>query len=313
MRAIQKAFFVSTLTLLAAGTASANTDGQYGFTGRSDSCLRCHGTNQYAGLEVTVSGLGTPIDCFVGEELEKLTLPTLAFGDSVEVKISLAEPGDSDGLECPAHDCCAETNTYDESGNLVSAALGEAPQESLCQQDDFRVDGVATAAGTCSPFLAACLEPLAGYNMEVVNGGAFSIPDGDTSSRLRQNGDELVASEVTHVLAGRFDNGPAEWTVNYTAPAEADYQGALEFWVGANVANGNGKADQFDLNSNYQLTVALGDKVPDFCATCEDGSLPDENGQCPGGFCSCAKLPTGSPWAGLALLGGLVLLSRRRR
>lgn len=119
-------------------------------------------------------------------------------------------------------------------------------------------------------------------------------------------------TEVTHSQAKIFGGNAVEWNLNYTAPTEAEYTGAVEFFVGANIANGNGMADQADLNSNYNLVLAVGGQLPDFCAVCEDGAVPDENGTC-GGGCGCDTTgEAGAPWA-LAGMASLALLAFRRR
>ncbi len=132
--------------------------------------------------------------------------------------------------------------------------------------------------------------------------------------RIRENGGEVIPTEVTHFAPAYFDGGAVTWNLTYTAPAEADYEDAIQMWVGANVANGNGRADPKDLNSNYQGTFAMADRLPSFCAVCdEDGTLPDANGNCSPG-CSHTNLPRESAPLGAVALGllGLAFIRRRR-
>lgn len=155
---------------------------------------------------------------------------------------------------------------------------------------------------------------MAGFNAEVVGGGKFTEGQG---TRLLIEGGEPNGREITHNTPGRFVDGKASWAFQFTAPAaEEAGENGLEIWVGANVANGNGREDPLDMNSNYKLDVALSDgtdvvSVPGYCLVCSSGKLA-VNGQC----CTCVSAKPGAgTWGFLGAMSALsfLLLGRRRR
>jgi MYXO-CTERM domain-containing protein len=425
------------LALLSSSAALANTTGQYGYTGLDGSCLQCHGTLQYDGLQVELSGLGSNIDCWVEDEaassedelvLKKLSLLNIGFGATADVKVKIPNPTGANVPQCPTSDCCEAA----------------PPADAICNQDGFRVNGFEVTKGTCTPLFNDCTSGAnAGFNMEVVNGGAFTLTnaaegvrfetatgvavpgvqfaclggpictplaEGQCNAQTQYQGGNPAApvqcnseacaqgqlgcacelgdgygctganpagvgactrtvacegkdtfpngcpanatvtsedaasgtvtgcacndgyllspqpgpnttppyscvlasgAEVTHSQAKLFNGADVEWNLKYTAPTEDEYTDAVRFYVGANVANGNGVADQADLNSNYQLVLAVGDALPGFCAVCENGELPDDNGQCSG--CGCSATNTSEAPYALAGLAALALFVVRRR
>lgn len=298
--------------MLVAPSALAFSDGQTDLTGRvpGESCLKCHGTDQYAGSTVEVVGaeLG---NCVTQDSM--FQLPILTAGSTVTVKVSVAEPGD-DEAACPANNCC-DADTPPGEG-AVCLTLNQE-DNITCDADEY--------LGCCQTNLNSCPDGKnAGFNIEAVDPGcgtdaecdglgAFAAGDG---VRLGRALGEDIPTQATHVAPRSFDGGPVSWEMDYTVPNQAT--NGVTFWAGVNVANGNFLADVGDLNSNYRLDAFVTDgetvSAPDFCAVCPNGALPDESGQCPACMCVGAganSLPAGL--AGLALLGLVVGRRRRRR
>jgi hypothetical protein len=293
------AFALAALFLTPA-SAVAFGDGQWGFSGRVEgqSCLACHGSNQYEGLTVSVQS-DEEIPCFVeGAEGETL-IPKLMAGQAYTVSVDIAAASASD-VPCPTNDCCSD-----------DAVAGDA---CLNRPGSNKVCNVAGQATCCQPGLTVCNEPLAGFNAEVVGGGAF-VAGADT--KLLTNGGDVDPSEISHTAPKGAGSG-AQWQFDYTAPAEGEISGAVEFWVGANVANGNGFDDLNDLNSNFFLTAAVEDsagnlELPGFCLACPNGQPPLFGSCCCNATVSDDFGSRGS-WLSLALLSmlGWCFLPRRR-
>lgn len=280
---------------------SAYSQGQTSYSGRDRSCLSCHGTKQYDGMKFRIATEDTfPCDVADGDPVN---LPLLKAGRTYAAVVEIAAPSGADAPSCPTENCC-------------DPGTGEnfpPPSEATCM-----VRGGCTAENAnacCTPGLNICEGASAGFNAEVVGGGTFIA---DTGTRLAYLGDETLGNEITHDFPKSVTAG-GSWTFQYTAPATGDATSALEFWVGANVANGNGIEDPEDLNSNYLVYAALEDddgnvQVPDFCLVCPDGS-PASGGCC----CNSQGQPGGGTPATfaslsvLSLLGALLVGRRRRR
>jgi uncharacterized protein (TIGR03382 family) len=302
--------------IISSNSAFGFAAGQYGYTGRDNSCLYCHGSLQYEGLAVEVVSGTEEYDCWVddgNDSLKMIKAHSMDADGVIELKLTVEAPTEESNTPvCPAHDCCTSTITIDGEGEQVSEELGDPPEDATC---------VTERSGDCTTFFAACPNPVAGFNMEVVGGGTFSILEDDDSNTIKvlENGTDADGSEVTHVQPETLLSEDVSWRVNFTGPGTAEAGDAVTFYVGANVANGNGYADGLDLNSNYILPVTIGSGLPSYCAICSDGSEPSSEGTCGDGeepaACGCdASSESDAPFsAALALFvfGGLVL--RRKR
>ncbi len=300
--------------LLLAPSAMAFSDGQTGLTGRiaGESCLKCHGTDQYAGTTVEIAGAEMG-NCVTQDSM--FQLPILTAGSTVTVSVSVAEPG-ADEAACPTNNCCDAANAP-AAGDICLTLNQE--DNITCEVDSFE--------SCCQTNLSSCPDgKSAGFNIEAVDSSCASEDDcagigafeanQDEGVRLGRALAEPVVTEATHVAAKLFDGGAVTWNIDYTVPNQT-VEG-VSFWTGVNVANGNFLADVGDLNSNFRLDAFVTDgetiTAPGFCAVCPNGALPDESGACPACMCVGAgsnSLPIGL--AGLALLGLAVGRRRRRR
>jgi MYXO-CTERM domain-containing protein len=217
-------------------------------------------------------------------------------------------------VQCDADACgqgqvgctCEQGDDYACTGAGVNG-IGACTKTVNCEGKDIFPNGcptnsVVTAEDAASGSVTGC-RCDDGYVLSPEPGADTSPP----YSCVLASGEE-----VTHSQAKVFNGADVEWNLKYTAPTEDDYTDAVLFYVGANIANGNGVADQADLNSNFQLVLAVGGTLPAFCAVCEDGALPDENGFC-GGGCGCSTTETGGAPYALAGLAAISLLAVRRR
>jgi len=212
-----------------------------------------------------------------------------------------------------ADDTCEDVRV--KAISLVNRGLctvdGECPPDFECVDTVDTITGPCSATGTCVDEGSECLDDNAD--------GALN--DQDDCHDVYNNQDSCVHKDVvaggtapvqlTQRVPATFGGADITWTATYTAPQSAP--DGVELWVGANVANGNGKADGNDLNSNYVQRLTVGDAVPSFCAVCPDGSLPDEQGNCAG--CTSMAVPETSFPASIAAVFGLLGLAfaRRRR
>ncbi len=298
------------VTLLAQPSL-ANRTGQFDYSGRAASCLNCHGPTSYDGLNVTVDGLGSPIKCWVADSTAEggivaRDIATLDYSGTATVTVSITNPGDpnaggADSPTCPDTDCCAGSP--------------DPGPDSICGQATFSVNGVSYQGPRCTNFLHVCEDTaVAGFNAEAEGGGAFTIAEADLGTRMKYPGNGAL-TQVSHAEGHDFLTGDATWSFTYTAPSAEEYTDGINLWVGANIANHNGYADDLDLNSNYVVAVAVADNLPSYCAVCDDGSAPDDTGNC--GGCGCSAQDTSMNPSEGALLGGLfmagMLLRRRRR
>lgn len=246
--------------ILSPTSALAYSDGQWGFSGRVDdqSCLACHGIEQFQGMRMELNTEDT-IECSTEEGAEPFQIPVLMAGETYQATVTV-DPVSSDQVPCPGNTCC--------NGDAVEGdACLNRPDSGLCT--------VENQQQCCQPGLDVCGDPVAGFNAEVVGGGAFVAGE---STKLLSNGGEEDPSEISHTSPANAGGG-ASWTFNYTAPADDQVGSAVEFWVGANVANGNGFADPNDLNANYQLAAAVQKsdgslEVPGYCLVCPNGNPP---------------------------------------
>jgi hypothetical protein len=290
------------VALLAPVSAFAFAEGQTGYSGRTtgQSCLSCHGTQQYDGLTFTVNAEEeAPCSTSEGEIL----LPVITAGATVSVTVSFPSVGDT-GPTCPTHNCCDPGDNTD----------WPPAEDATCLQAFGNNCDTTNANACCSPGMDVCGEALAGFNAEVVGGGGFVAGDG---TRLEIAGGEEVPDEITHTAPVAVGNQDASWTFQYTAPSALPPSG-LEFWVGGNVANGNGLADGEDLNSNALGYAAVSDgaggySMPDYCAVCPNGSLP-VMGCCCNGSDAVDPSPRSAYFTfALVALLGFVFTGRRRR
>ena len=299
--------------MLFAESASAYSDGQTGLTGRvqGESCLKCHGRDQYSGSVIEVVGAEMG-NCLDGNGTVT-QFPILTGGQSYTVKLTVNEPG-ADEAACPLNNCCDAANPP--AAGDVCLTLN-AENGVTCAVDEFE--------GCCRATLTNCPDGKSvGFNLEATDTacereadcagvGAFSADVG-SGVRLGSVLGEDDPTQVTHAFTQEFD-GNVVWELDYTAPNQAP--AGVSFWSGVNVANGNFLADTGDLNSNYRLVAFLqnGEEVsaPPFCAVCPNGALPDDSGQC--AACTCVGAGEKSLPAGLAAFAliGLALGRRRRR
>lgn len=299
-----------------AGDALAFGNGQYGYSGRNNNCLSCHGEQQYDGLSVEVVAGGQEFDCWVSDGnggLEMIKTHVMQPDETISLQLSIAPAADEDSTpQCPSHDCCATTYYYDDAGELQSEDRGDPDAAEVCVTD---------LGGTCTTYFAACPAPVAGFNMELVGGGAFSLNATDTEQtvQLLEVGTDDDFTQVTHTSPKTIGSEGATWILDYTGPGEDTSDDAVTFFVGANVANGNGYADGLDLNSNYLLSVPFGSSLPDYCAVCSDGSEPASDGTCENGEaatgcgCDASSQESAPAPAFLALLMLGVMGLRRRK
>lgn len=291
------------VALLAPAGALAYAEGQTGYSGRTagQSCLQCHGSNQYDGLAVTIdTDEEAPCSTSEGE----IMLPVVTTGATIGISVTLPAVSGGTGPTCPTANCCDPGDGTD----WPPAA------DATCLQSFGNNCDTTNANACCSPGMDVCGGALAGFNAEVVGGGAFVATDG---TRLEISGGEEVADEITHTVPKSVEDQAAAWSFQYTAPDSLPPSG-LEIWVGANVANGNGLADLEDLNSNAKGVVAVTDgngaySMPDYCAVCPNGSLPVA-GCCCNGSSAVDPSPRSAylTFAVVALLG-FVFTGRRRR
>ena len=309
---MNKSFVFAAIVGLASPTVSAYSAGQFGYTGRDpqNSCLFCHGSKQYSGIEISFSAAET-MNCVTTDDIR--TLPVLGFGESMEVTVTVTEPSGGDAPACPNHDCCdaqglgVQVGFDAEGGGPIYEDRGPAGPDDYC---------TTNLNGECSRGLAACEPWTAGFNMEVVGSGLFSVRSEDDNDGVYTNpaGTFTEGTQVTHVIPKQFEGGSLSYSFVYTAPAEADFVEAPQFYLGVNVSNGNGYADDEDLNANAVAAATIGSNAPAYCAVCDNGLFPDENGNCPA--CACVGAPSDKVPAALALVLvglGLGLSPRRRR
>jgi hypothetical protein len=286
------AFLLSPSAVLAFG------EGQTGFSGRDNSCLACHGSKQYDGLKFKLSTEDT-VRCVVDDDREQ-DIPVVQAGQAYTVTVEIPAPG-ANAPTCPTYNCCAGVDDP-----------FPPPADATCLKDGGC--NQSNANQCCTPGLQLCEGTVAGFNAEVVGGGAFTA---GVNTRLAYLGDETFANEVTHTVPLNATNG-AQWTFQFTAPSGNEDQTGLEFWVGANVANGNSIEDSEDLNSNFYLPVAVRGvdgavAYPGFCLVCPNGNAP---------FAGCCcdasggeRFSGGGGFASLAVLSllGFLFTGRRRR
>lgn len=295
-----RSFIVFAAVLSAASSAAAFSNGQYGYSGKSNSCQQCHGATEYQGIDVKFDAANT-YGCTT-QAGETLSLPFLKYGESMKVTLTVKKPEGADAPVCPTEACDV-------------AACSEA--SGRCREL-YNVN-----QGQCPFTLTTCGAPLGGFNASIDGVGTFESLDDSTrvlvgGSVMNPDGTTTPirdGSEITHRLARQLADTDAVWEFTYKAPEKG--LGPVSLFVGANVANGNGWADTDDRNTNLVYGVALLDEatntvqLPPFCAACEGQAMPDANGQCPA--CACTALPSTSGVAGVAVVGLLALLSRRRR
>ncbi len=288
--------------LLSSSTALAFSEGQTGFSGRTpgQSCLQCHGTLSYDGMKLTIDTEET-LPCFQ-EDHPEAQVPVLEAGQTYTAVVEITAPAGDQVPVCPGSNCCDPGD-----GTDWPPADGE-----VCMER-----GGCTAENAnlcCQPGLNVCSGPRAGFNAEVVGGGAFIAGDG---TRLKRVADELFGNEITHSIPKDVASG-GSWSFQYTAPAAPDLTRGLEFWVGANVANGNDFDDPADRNSNFVLHAAVQDadgnvQMPGFCLVCPNGA-PPAFGSCCCNSSASGGVSTAGSYGSLALLSllGFLLLGRRR-
>lgn len=290
--------------LLSPGSALAYSEGQTGFSGRTpgQSCLQCHGSKQYDGMKFRIETEDTA-PCFQGDGAEA-EVPLLEAGKTYTAYVEIAAPG-GDAPLCPTHNCC----------NPGTGENWPPAEDEACMER-----GGCTAADDpnlcCKPGIDLCAGPRAGFNAEVVGGGEFAPGDG---TRLKRVGDDLFGNEITHAIPKDVANGGA-WTFQYTAPAPTDLARGLEFWVGANVGNGNDIEDPEDKNSNFVLHAAVQDsdgniQMPGFCLVCPNGAPPAFGSCCCNSSAAGGDVGAAGGYGSFALLSflGFLLLRRRGR
>jgi MYXO-CTERM domain-containing protein len=203
----------------------------------------------------------------------------------------------------------------------------------------------------CRAGVDSCGDMLVGFDAELVGGGSWSPGEG---SRVRVTQAEPASSctadadcgggkvcwdfssqqpstdglcgiahtnEVVHSSPKSFAGEEATWDVTLTFPTEEETNAenpAVEVWIGANIANGNGLPDLNDVNGNFLATIQMGGSgLPSYCAQCDEGFEFDEEGNCVGpGGCGCSQgADSDLPLSGLAAFAGLfgLALWRRRR
>ena len=308
---------------LFAGSAFAFEGGQTGFSGRqggANSCLACHGSGNFDGATIAIAGETT--NCSPNDGSADFEIPLINVGATVPVSVTLPAPATAPA--CPADDCCGET----QPGDPNEACLNRPGANRTCAPADF--------AACCQPGLNDCTAgAVAGFNIEVTGSGILGIPgsqqaceeladcpDGElcrndvcVASDVRFEGEDL--QQLTHSFSKPAGAG-TDWTVNYVAPPSLD--AAAEgpaFFLGANIANGNGFDDNQDLNGNFQLSAGLTDGegnfvMPGGCLVCGDNGRPAVNGSC----CACVSASPGSSVAftgGIAALLGFFLVGGKRR
>lgn len=296
---------LAAVALLVAAPAAAFSEGQFGFSGKENSCLACHGSNSYAGITVASDAAEKTL-CVqgTGQEAVRYEIPVVRYGQSTKLTLTIAKP-DEGAVGCPEEDCDV-------------AACSEA--SGVCRKAYDKNE-------ICPQTLNECGTPLGGFNAAIDGAGTWESVD-DSTRVLTEGGvmdpetgetDPVEPStEITHRLARQLGDGPAIWTFTYKAPATAaEATGeAAAIYIGANVANGNGWADDADLNTNITYGVALVDDatqtaiLPPYCGACAGNKIPDAEGKCPA--CACTAIPTSSGAAGALVLGVLVLATRRR-
>lgn len=327
--------------LLEPATASAFANGRFDQSGKTpqQSCLACHGSLQYDGLKFRLEGVETA-SCSVDRngQVEEVTLPKLSFGEKVPAVIEIPTPSGNTVPQCPTNDCCSVDDPPTANDTVDLACVDRGVQREIC--------GGGSYFECCAPGLTECGEPVAGFNAEIVGGGAFDVltrdcgtdrlcegdfgysaPDADNTegdgtldtpdqTKLLRQGTVDVPTQATHVRPRPFVDGSASWKMFYVAPSKEEAASSPRIYVGANVANGNALEDPLDLNSNYVVDVVLSDGAteiyPDYCLVCSDGSLA-VNGSC----CTCVQATPGAGTLGflgaLSALGFLLLGRRRRR
>ncbi|MCP4502150.1 MAG: hypothetical protein GY822_19505 [Deltaproteobacteria bacterium] len=298
-----------------ASSASAYSTGQVDLSGKvpTQSCLNCHGSNSYDGINIEVTGGSTCFD-LAGDEIMYA-----APGDTLAVNIVVDKPAET-LLACPTDDCCGVT------APAVDAACMTRPLVN-CPVDNF--------GSCCFPSIDDCSVSQVGFNLEATS-GVFS--SNDDNVRLALVLGETLETQTTHVTPLEFDEATSvSWSMDFTvasiddiAAAKTEYdalkadndgmqdlsENTVAFFLGATVANGNFVDDSDDLNANLGLVLPIsGEDIPPFCAVCENGALPGTDGLCEGG-CSSCKTDTSRSWpAGLAglMVFGVFALRRRRR
>lgn len=301
--------------LLVADGAAAFRGGRIDFSGRERSCLECHGSRQYDGLQFSLGSVAGTEPCgFVNAEgeFQVAELPLLEHGKTYPATVEIPLPTGNNVPVCPTNDCCDPANPPQE-GDACLNRPGARGGPMICTPDDF-------LAGCCEPGLDECTDangnPLyqAGFNAEDAAGGTFEPgDDGDTQLLPREG--ELVTNQITHTNAKLFNGAGVKWAFHYTPPS-IDTGKGVEIYVGANVANGNFLDDNGDLNSNYRYAAVVTDgeryAYPGYCQICPDGRS-SLDGSC----CSCMSTGTGSDvYSTFAMLGFLAFLAtgnRRRR
>jgi MYXO-CTERM domain-containing protein len=272
---MRSSYLVLGLALTTSSLALANTTGQYGYTGLDGSCLQCHGTLQYDGLKVEFTGLGTNLDCWVEDEeastaddvvLKKLSLLNIGFGATADVKVSIPNPTGANVPECPSSDCCEDT----------------PPADALCMQEGFRVNGFEVEPGTCTPLFADCTSGAnAGFNMEVVNGGAFTLANAAEGVRFETATGVAVPGEQFACLGGPLCTplGEAECADqtqyqggNPATPVACDAEACGLGQAGCNCELGDGfTCTGADVNGTGACTKAVAcdgyDTFPNGCPT----------------------------------------------
>lgn len=296
--------FALILGLLSSSTALSYSEGQTGFTGRvaGESCLACHGSRQYDGMKFRLIEADETTACFT-EDGTELQLPLLTAGRTYPAVVEIEAPAAADAPVCPTHNCCDPGD----GTNWPPSETETCMKRGGCTADN--------ANDCCQPGLDLCAGPRAGFNAEVLGGGRFAPGEG---SRVKQVGSELFETELTHTIPKDVTGG-GSWAFQYTAPAGEELTSAVEFWVGANVANGNDFADPADLNSNFVMYAAVEDaegnmQLPGFCLVCPNGSSP-AFGSCCCNSSESTQLSARGTYASFALLSflGFLVVGRRKK
>lgn len=276
--------------LFAASASSAYTLGHPNGAGLEGKCADCHGASQYSGLQFLFDGSKIEdANCWGrnGDTPVKIPLLIANYGTDIAAQVKLDAPGADEAPVCPSTDCCDPDN-----------------QPDFCTAADTR--GCQIGSDTCGDKAAA------GFGARTVGGATFTAGDG---TRLHSIAGEAVPEQIVHSVPRYFDgDAPITWEFSLRTPDADSGSKEMSVYVGANVANNNGFADNLDLNSNYVARVLLGTRdtvtLPDYCQTCPEGAtLNTATGECEGGGCASASA-TSPVLAGLALL---VFGWRRRR
>ncbi len=334
--------------LLLASSASAFSGGQFGYSGKDNSCLACHGSETYPAISVAFTGADTA-SCVL-KDGAFFTIPVIDYEAQVTLTLTLAKPEGDEVPGCPTAcdatlcgtdgDPCEhmyQVNGYCPVGaDICDAALAgfNAELDSAVGLFEASDDGTRVISNGSIPGPLEVQDPEVvcdmanmGTECDDENGYACTMRPGDTTVCARSGSIPLRdGSQITHRIPKQTVSSDATWDFKYTAPSKADADAAGDrapagIYIGANVANGNGVADLKDKNANVVFAVALRDAdgsvvLPEFCGVCDDGQAPDATGQCPA--CACASTHaagSGGTASGAALAGlaALLVLRRRRR